>query len=97
MPIYEYECSACGHHLEVLQGINDPLLTECPDCKTTALRKLISPTAFRLKGTGWYATDFKDKSKKNAKAEDKDNGATKGASEASHGVSKGSDTAAAAD
>jgi putative FmdB family regulatory protein len=94
MPIYEYECSACGHHIEILQGINDPLLTECPDCNITALRKLISPTAFRLKGSGWYATDFRDKSNKKSKTDDKDNSASKGDPKDSSDTSKGSDTAA---
>jgi putative FmdB family regulatory protein len=61
MPIYEYHCDACEHHLEALQGLNDPLLTDCPNCNAAALRKLVSATAFHLKGTGWYATDFRDK------------------------------------
>ena len=63
MPIYEYECTSCSHHLEVFQKINDALLSKCPECGKSSLRKLISAAAFRLKGTGWYETDFKNKGK----------------------------------
>lgn len=61
MPIYEYQCDACGHQLEALQRINDPLLKTCPECRQDRLRKRVSAAAFRLKGGGWYETDFKDK------------------------------------
>jgi putative FmdB family regulatory protein len=65
MPIYEYQCEACGHQLEALQKISaDPLL-ECPNCKAPRLRKKVSAAGFRLKGGGWYETDFKSGSKKN--------------------------------
>ncbi|MYC25200.1 MAG: zinc ribbon domain-containing protein [Gammaproteobacteria bacterium] len=60
MPIYEYECRACGHGFEVMQKMSDPVLVDCPDCAQSTLKKLISPVAFRLKGTGWYETDFKN-------------------------------------
>lgn len=66
MPIYEYECSACGHRLDVLQKMSDQPLTDCPVCHKSALQKLVSPAGFQLKGTGWYATDFRDKGKKAA-------------------------------
>ena len=59
MPFYEYECEACGHHLEALQKISDAPLRKCPDCGRSKLRRLISPPVFRLKGSGWYETDFK--------------------------------------
>jgi len=59
MPIYEYECSDCGHRLEIMQKMSDSPLTECPDCSKESLRKLVSAAGFRLKGNGWYATDFK--------------------------------------
>ena len=59
MPIYEYQCSECGHKLEVLQKISDDPLTICPACEASALKKLISAVGFRLSGTGWYETDFK--------------------------------------
>lgn len=69
MPIYEYRCSDCGHELEALQKISDPKLTTCPQCGAEALSKLVSASAFVLKGTGWYATDFRDKDKgSNAKS-----------------------------
>ena len=61
MPIYEYQCDACQHKFENIQKVSDPLLEECPECGKRTLRKLVSAAAFRLKGTGWYATDFKDK------------------------------------
>ena len=65
MPIYEYECKSCGHHLEKLQRMNDPALTDCPACKQSKLKRLVSAAAFRLKGSGWYETDFKKGDKKN--------------------------------
>lgn len=65
MPIYEYECEACGHYLEALQKVSDAPLTECPACGKPALHKLISAPSFRLKGGGWYETDFKTGNKRN--------------------------------
>ena len=65
MPIYEYQCEACGHILETLQKISDAPLTKCPECGEDALKKLVSASAFRLKGGGWYETDFKTGNKKN--------------------------------
>ena len=59
MPIYEYECKSCGHELEALQKFSDDLLTDCPECNTSALSKKLSAAGFQLKGSGWYATDFK--------------------------------------
>ncbi|HEC26562.1 MAG TPA: zinc ribbon domain-containing protein [Gammaproteobacteria bacterium] len=64
MPIYEYKCEECGHQLEVIQRFSDDLLTECPKCNKQALKKMISASTFRLKGTGWYETDFKNSGKK---------------------------------
>ncbi len=63
MPIYEYLCESCGNELEQLQKISDAPLSQCPSCGASSLRKKISAAGFQLKGTGWYATDFKDKSK----------------------------------
>jgi len=71
MPIYEYQCGACGHTLETLQKISEPPLTTCPACGAGALKKLISASAFRLKGGGWYETDFKTGGKKNVVQSDK--------------------------
>ncbi|MET0656608.1 MAG: zinc ribbon domain-containing protein [Steroidobacteraceae bacterium] len=59
MPFYEYQCGSCGHYLEVLQKISDAPLKKCPDCGRSALKRLISAPVFRLKGGGWYETDFK--------------------------------------
>ncbi len=66
MPIYEYRCEACGHQEEFLQKISEPPLTECPVCKKKTFNKLLSAAGFQLKGSGWYATDFKNKGKKPA-------------------------------
>jgi len=59
MPIYEYKCTSCGHEKEVLQKMSDAPLTQCPACGKATLSKLISAAGFQLKGSGWYATDFK--------------------------------------
>ena len=65
MPIYEYRCDACGHYLDALQKIADAPLRDCPSCEESALRRLVSAPNFRLKGSGWYETDFKsDKERK---------------------------------
>ena len=61
MPIYEYRCEHCEHRLEMLQKISDDPAKTCPECGENSLRKLVSAAAFKLKGTGWYETDFKDK------------------------------------
>jgi putative FmdB family regulatory protein len=78
MPIYEYRCEACGHYLETLQKISDPPLTDCHKCGQPALKKLISASAFRLKGGGWYETDFKTGGKKNVVASDSKDSTTTG-------------------
>ena len=71
MPIYEYRCEACGHALEALQKLSDEPLRECPECGAPQLRRLVSAPAFRLKGGGWYETDFKsEKEKKRNLADD---------------------------
>ena len=64
MPIYEYKCQACGHVLEAIQKVADDPLKDCPACATGQLRRLVSAAGFQLKGTGWYATDFKGGAKK---------------------------------
>jgi putative FmdB family regulatory protein len=61
MPIYEYRCGACGHHLEALQKMTESPLRKCPDCGKSQLKRLVSASQFRLKGSGWYETDFKNK------------------------------------
>ena len=78
MPFYEYQCSACGHRHEELQKISDGPLRKCPDCGRSTLRRLISAPAFRLKGGGWYETDFKaDKENQRNLAGDKEPAAEK--------------------
>lgn len=74
MPIYEYACTECGHKMEALQKMSDDPLTDCPECSKPALQKQISAAGFRLKGGGWYETDFKNGSKKNVAGGSKDSG-----------------------
>jgi len=59
MPIYEYRCAACGHYLDALQKMSEAPLRKCPECGKSQLRRLVSAPQFRLKGSGWYETDFK--------------------------------------
>ena len=65
MPIYEYGCKSCGFEKDVLQKLSDEPLTVCPQCDATEFTKKISAAGFRLKGSGWYETDFKSGAKKN--------------------------------
>jgi len=69
MPIYEYQCQGCNHELEKLQKISDEPLSVCPQCGEPQLKRKISAAGFRLKGGGWYETDFKSGSKKNLAGE----------------------------
>lgn len=64
MPIYEYECNACGTRHEFIQKFSEGAKRKCPECGANRLRKLVSAAAFHLKGDGWYVTDFRDKEKK---------------------------------
>lgn len=64
MPIYEYACQKCGHQFEALQKVSEGPLRKCPECGELRLKRLISAPQFRLKGTGWYETDFKKDGKK---------------------------------
>ena len=82
MPIYEYQCQKCHHHLEALQKISDKPLRECPECGKHTLKRLMSAPMFRLAGSGWYETDFK------SDKEQKRNLAEKGEAEAPKGDSK---------
>ena len=100
MPIYEYQCDACGHKLETLQKISEKPLKDCPECGKPALRKLVSAAAFQLKGTGWYVTDFRDKGAKKkteTKGADKpapEGGKTEKSGAAGEGKKGGAKTAA---
>lgn len=64
MPIYEYQCTDCGHQFDALQKMSDKPLKDCPECMEPALTKLVSAPSFRLSGSGWYETDFKSDSDK---------------------------------
>ncbi len=92
MPFYEYECSSCRYYAEVMQKITDAPLRKCPSCGKNTFKKLISAPVFRLKGSGWYETDFKSdqEHKRNLAGADKKEDA------AGDGAAKGT-TAAAAD
>ncbi|MDH5649511.1 MAG: zinc ribbon domain-containing protein [Gammaproteobacteria bacterium] len=80
MPIYEYQCQACGHEFEAMQKMSEDALTDCPECSKPELKKLISAAGFQLKGTGWYATDFKDGGKKKDSGGSSSGGSKSGAS-----------------
>jgi len=69
VPIYEYRCAACGFQKEYLQKMGDAQLTECSECGTASLRKMVTAAGFQLKGSGWYATDFKNGSQAKSKSE----------------------------
>jgi putative FmdB family regulatory protein len=92
MPIYEYRCSSCGHQQEFLQKLSDPPQTRCTKCGQETFAKMVTAAGFQLKGSGWYATDFKGGSKPAAKTE---GGESKPAGEAKAG-SEASTTAAPA-
>lgn len=81
MPIYEYQCSSCGHDFETLQKASEDPLTDCPACGNASLKKKISAAGFRLKGGGWYETDFKSGKKKNVAAEGGSGGASSSSSD----------------
>ena len=94
MPIYEYACASCDHHLEALQKISEDPLVFCPECGEESLRKMVSAAAFVLKGSGWYETDFKNSGKekpKDAKASD-GQPASKNASDTKSGEGASGDT-----
>jgi putative FmdB family regulatory protein len=104
MPIYAYKCTSCGYAKDVLQKVSDAPLTECPQCETGTFAKQLTAAGFQLRGSGWYATDFKNGSTKNnnngagdAKGpESGSKGSTSGASDsrASGSDSKGSTSGA---
>ena len=72
MPIYDYKCSNCGQEFELIQKVSDKPKTQCPTCEKDTLSKLVSAPSFRLKGGGWYETDFKTGKKKNLVSNDKE-------------------------
>ena len=93
MPIYEYQCEKCGHQFDALQKISEKPLKKCPECGNNSLTKLISAAGFRLKGGGWYETDFKSGNKKNlAKSEGSDGSSDSSSKSSSGGADSGSST-----
>ena len=94
MPIYEYQCDACEHKFEKLQKISDDPLKDCPVCNEPKLNKLVSAAAFRLKGSGWYETDFKTGKKKNVSGSDSSSSGSSNSSDTSSSSSSDSKSAA---
>ncbi len=91
MPIYEYRCESCSHKLEKLQRMSDGNLVDCPECKQPALKRLVSASSFRLKGSGWYETDFKKDNKRNLAVDsDKDSSDKKSSDSGSKKADKSS-------
>ena len=88
MPIYEYRCTECEHRLEKLQRMADDPLLDCPSCEKPSLKKLVSAAAFKLKGSGWYETDFKNKDKSNGEVKTASDSKVKDDSNASDSTSK---------
>jgi putative FmdB family regulatory protein len=98
MPIYEYQCQACGHRLESLQKISEDPLKDCPACGQPTLNRLVSAAGFRLKGGGWYETDFKSGNKRNVaeSAGSKDGAAASGSATSSSDGGAGTTSSAPA-
>src|SRR5262245_57909350 len=101
MPIYEYRCAACGHQEEFLQKVTEKPLTKCPKCGKAKFQKLLSAAGFQLKGSGWYATDFKAGGKTSApatesKADSKSDAKPEAKSDTKKDSKKNSKTGAAA-
>lgn len=97
MPFYEYECQACKFYTEVMQKISDAPLTKCPSCGKRRLKKLVSAPVFRLKGGGWYETDFKSdkEEKRNLSGPDKEEAKSEGKPESKEAKPEAKDTKAA--
>lgn len=90
MPIYEYRCDNCGHEFDTLQKVSDEPLTDCPACGKPALVKKVSAAGFRLKGGGWYETDFKSGKKKNVAGSESSSGSSSSSSSDSSSSSSSS-------
>ncbi len=95
MPIYEYQCDKCHHHLEALQKMGDKPLRECPECGKHALRRLVSAPRFRLAGSGWYETDFKSDGENKRNLVEKEKGETAPAAAAAGDAAGAKEPAAA--
>ena len=85
MPLYEYECDACGHRFEIIQKFSDGPPDACPQCGKGPLQRLLSSPAFQFKGTGWYVTDYAGKGKSGEKGGDKSGSEPKSAESKSEG------------
>jgi putative FmdB family regulatory protein len=94
MPIYAYKCESCGHRQDVLQRVSDAVLTVCPACGAARFAKQVTAAGFQLKGTGWYATDFRDGSKPAEADKTADKVGDKTESKPDGAVAAGSDAAA---
>lgn len=92
MPIYEYACNKCNHTLDALQKMSDAPLLECPECGEPQLRRLISAPRFRLKGEGWYETDFKKDKQRNLLSSDGEAPKEKAADKAAQADTGGKDS-----
>jgi putative FmdB family regulatory protein len=90
MPIYEYRCGSCGYQSEYLQKVSDPILSVCPQCGKDAFKKLLTAAGFQLKGSGWYATDFKGSTSQPKKEESDAKSDDGKQSESSHACGAGS-------
>ncbi len=91
MPIYAYKCESCGHAKDVLQKMSDAPLTDCPACGAASFKKQLTAAGFQLKGSGWYATDFKGGGAAPAPAGDQSDSGSGITGESKAGESKGSD------
>jgi putative FmdB family regulatory protein len=92
MPIYEYRCSSCGFQKEFLRKLSDPILTACPECSKQTFSKMLTAAGFQLKGSGWYATDFRNSgAKPAAKADAKSPTTSEGKDKSSTTTSEGKD------
>ena len=96
MPIYEYHCDSCDSNFEAIQKFSDAPLTECRKCGAGEVRKLLSARALRLKGGGWYETDFKSGNQRNLARSDSDSGGGKDSGGSKDSGSKGSDSGSSA-
>ena len=97
MPIYAYRCENCGHAIDVLRRMSDPVLTDCPSCGQPTLRKQVTAAGFQLKGSGWYVTDFKGDKKPASKGDGAVAGGEKGDATAADGAPASTTPAAKGD
>ncbi|MEE2785559.1 MAG: zinc ribbon domain-containing protein [Pseudomonadota bacterium] len=97
MPIYEYVCDKCNHELEAFQKLSEAQLSTCPECAEDALRKKVSAAGFRLKGSGWYETDFKSGKKKNVAAAERSSSSSGSSTSSTSSSSESSSSSSSSD